>query len=227
MFNNIKVLVVDDEENITKFVAYALEREFYMVETAYDGIEALDKIKSFKPNIIILDVMMPNLNGYEVCEEIKCSSIGIIMLTAKNNLLDKIVGLDLGADDYLTKPFEMIELLARVKSLSRRIMNSSEIINAIKIETFEIDIDSRNVYIDNELIEFKPREFDLLEFLFINIDMVFSRDYILSKVWGYDYLGGTRTIDIHVQRIRNKLGRYGKLIKTVQRIGYKAISKFE
>lgn len=149
------------------------------------------------------------------------------MLTSKNNLLDKIVGLDLGADDYLTKPFEMIELLARVKSLSRRIMNSSEIINSIKIETFEIDIDSRNVYIDNELIEFKPREFDLLEFLFINIDMVFSRDYILSKVWGCDYLGGARTIDIHVQRIRNKLGRYGKLIKTVQRIGYKAISKFE
>lgn len=177
--------------------------------------------------------MMPKFDGYEVCKRIENgSSIGIIMLTAKNDLVDKIFGLELGADDYLTKPFDMIELLARVKSLCRRInktslepnLDSSYMIN---VKGLKIDLNERNVYSDGELIKLKPKEFDLLVFLFSNLRHVFSRNEILDKVWALDYLGGTRTIDIHIQRIRKKLGNNGDLIKTVAKVGYKAVSNFD
>lgn len=228
-----KVLVVDDERAIADSIAYALKRECYEVDVAYDGEEALEKIMRIKPDVVVLDVMMPKYDGYEVCKKIdKNSSIGILMLTAKNDLVDKVIGLELGADDYLTKPFEMIELLARVKSLCRRINKiSSELnpnsISIINVEGLKIDLQERTVYADGTLIELKPKEFDLLVFLFENPRHVFSRDEILDRVWDMDYLGGTRTIDIHIQRIRKKLGRHGDLIKTVAKVGYKAVNNFD
>lgn len=203
------------------------------MDVAYDGEEALYKIKSFNPGVVVLDIMIPKYDGYEVCKRIeKNSQIGILMLTAKNDLVDKVIGLELGADDYLTKPFEMIELLARVKSLCRRIKKTSSELNSnntstINVEGLSIDLIERTVYVDGRLVELKPKEFDLLVFLFENPRHVFSRDEILEKVWEMDYLGGTRTIDVHVQRIRKKLGRYGELIKTIARVGYKAVGDFD
>ncbi|WP_353095504.1 response regulator transcription factor [Tissierella praeacuta] len=228
-----KVLVVDDERAIADSIAYALKREYYNVDVAYDGEEALEKIKSFNPDVVVLDIMIPKYDGYEVCKRIeKNSHIGILMLTAKNDLVDKVIGLELGADDYLTKPFEMLELLARVKSLCRRINRipfepNSNNISIINLEGLNIDLIERIVQIDGKIVELKPKEFDLLVFLFENPRHVFSRDEILEKVWDMDYLGGTRTVDVHVQRIRKKLGRYGELIKTIARVGYKAVGNFD
>lgn len=230
--NKYKILVVDDESEITDSIAYMLKREGYEVETAYDGKEALEKINIFSPDVIVLDVMMPEFNGYDICKSIeKENNIGIIMLTAKAGLIDKVLGLELGADDYLTKPFEMIELLARIKSLCRRIKKVEYEIkesnkNQIIIYDLKLDLDERTVLIKDEEVDFKPKEFELLVFLFENPRHVFSREDILNRVWDMDYIGATRTIDIHIQRIRKKLKEYGSLIKTVPKIGYKAVYDF-
>lgn len=226
----MKILVVDDEENITNAIAYALKHEKYTVYTAYDGEEAMTKIKEFNPDIVILDVMMPKLNGYEVCKKIEPDSkIGILMLTAKNDLVDKVLGLELGADDYITKPFDMIELLARVRSLARRIKKIENRIEKncddeiLRLYEMNINLKERVICIKDEIVDFKPKEFDLFVFLIKNIKKTFTREEILDKIWGQDYFGGTRTIDIHIQRIRKKLGEYGEIIKTVPKIGYKAV----
>lgn len=230
--NKYKILVVDDESEITDSIAYMLKREGYEVETAYDGKKALEKINIFSPDVIVLDVMMPEFNGYDICKSIeKENNIGIIMLTAKAGLIDKVLGLELGADDYLTKPFEMIELLARIKSLCRRIKKVEYEIkesnkNQIIIYDLKLDLDERTVLIKDEEVDFKPKEFELLVFLFENPRHVFSREDILNRVWDMDYIGATRTIDIHIQRIRKKIKEYGSLIKTVQKIGYKAVYDF-
>lgn len=231
MINNsnssIRILVADDEENITDFIAYALERELYQVEKAYDGIETLKKYNTFKPDLIILDIMMPGYNGYEICKKLKEEQVGIIILTAKSDLMDRILGLDLGSDDYLTKPFEMIELLARVRSLARRVIVEKNNNKIILWGGLEIDLLSRIVFVDGTNIEFKPKEFDLLAFLIRNENIVFKREDILEKVWNMDYLGGSRTIDIHIQRIRKKLGKYGNIVVTVPTIGYKVVNCIE
>lgn len=224
------ILVADDEEQITDAIAYALGRENYHVVVAYDGEEALKKIELHTPDVVILDIMMPKYTGYDVCRNMSQQAhTGIIMLTAKGNLVDKVLGLELGADDYMTKPFDMTELLARVRSLCRRIQkgkleNQEKVENESQIVVGELMVDSRTrqVFIDRQLIEFKPKEFDLLFFLLKNRQQVFSRESILNQVWDMDYLGGTRTIDIHIQRIRYKLGTYGNLIQTVSKVGYKA-----
>lgn len=225
-----KILVADDEENIANSIAYALEREQYKVYTAYDGEEAMDIIHKHHPKILILDVMMPKLNGYDVCRKVvNDMTIGIIMLTAKSTLVDKVLGLELGADDYITKPFDIQELIARVRSLNRRIKkgenneHKKNDNNIICIQGLKIDIKERAIYVDNNMLYLKPKEFDLLTFLMQNIRATLTRDKILDIVWGQDYFGGTRTVDIHIQRIRKKLGKYGGLIKTVPKIGYKAV----
>lgn len=230
----IKILVADDEENITNSIAYALNREKYTVYTAYDGEETIYKIQKFKPDILILDVMMPKLNGYDVCKRIEENTkMGIIMLTAKNDLVDKVLGLELGADDYVTKPFDMLELLARIRSLSRRIKKVHNDIqkiqedNDIKIYKIKVCLKERVVYIDDETIDFKPKEFDLLTFLARNIGKTFTRDEILDRVWEQEYIGGNRTIDIHIQRIRKKLRDYSGVIKTVPKIGYKLVGELD
>lgn len=226
-----KVLVVDDEKNIAGTLVYALNKEGYIVETAYDGKEALQKVNEFKPDIIILDLMLPEIDGYEVCKRINKDNIGIIMLTAKTDIVDKILGLEFGADDYLTKPFDIREVLARVKSLIRRLNKSAyenEKEEVIKMNRFVINKNQRQAFINDKEIEFTAMEFDLVYLLLSNINIAYSREQLLDKVWGISYLGGTRTVDTHVQRIRKKLGEeYQGLIQTVHGVGYKGANIVE
>ncbi|MBU3111951.1 response regulator transcription factor [Clostridium lacusfryxellense] len=226
---NEKILVVDDEESILNVLTCALKRDGYCVEKAYDGQEALDMVKSFKPHIMILDLMLPVINGYEVCKILQDENIGIIMLTAKNDIVDKIVGLELGADDYLTKPFDLREVLARVKSLARRFKKTTDDRrndNLIDIHGFNINKKLRTVSIKNLKKDFTQMEFDLLYLLLLNPNVVYSRERLLDIVWDMEYVGGTRTVDTHVQRIRKKLGHpYEQLIQTVHGVGYKGVDE--
>ena len=226
-----KVLVVDDEKNIADTLVYALNREGYLVDAAYDGREALEKVKTFKPKVIILDLMIPEVSGYDVCKQIDEDNIGVIMLTAKTDIVDKILGLEFGADDYLTKPFDIREVVARVKSLIRRLNKSlgekekDEIIN---IKDFSLNKSKRLITIKNRKIDFTAMEFDLIYQLLNKIDIPYSRQQLLDIVWGIDYVGVTRTVDTHVQRIRKKLGEeYQGLIQTVHGVGYKGVNIFE
>ncbi|AGK98441.1 response regulator transcription factor [Clostridium pasteurianum] len=223
-----KILIVDDEKNILDVLAYALKREGYLIDTAYNGKEALHKVDSFNPNILILDLMLPEINGYDICKKLEEKNIGIIMLTAKSDIVDKLLGLELGADDYLTKPFDIREVIARVKSLSRRLnKNTSEKENIINIKNLTINLNERTVIIDNCLLELTSIEFDLLYLLLSNPNMVYSRDQLLDLVWKTEYFGGTRTVDTHIQRIRKKLGTdYQNLIQTVHGTGYRGVNKF-
>ncbi|MCB2297895.1 response regulator transcription factor [Clostridium tagluense] len=224
---NEKILVVDDEESILDVLTCALKREGYSIEKAHNGQEALDKVKSFNPHIIILDLMLPVINGYDVCKKLQNENIGIIMLTAKNDIIDKIVGLELGADDYLTKPFDLREVLARVKSLARRFKKTTDEKsndNLINIKDFNINKKQRTVTIKNVKVDFTQMEFDLLYLLLLNPNVVYSRGRLLDIVWDMEYIGGTRTVDTHVQRIRKKLGEnYENLIQTVHGVGYKGV----
>jgi DNA-binding response OmpR family regulator len=222
-----KVLVVDDEKNILDVLAYALKREGYLVDTAYNGKEALHKVDSFNPNILILDLMLPEINGYDVCKKLEEQNIGIIMLTAKSDIVDKLLGLELGADDYLTKPFDIREVLARVKSLSRRLnKTTNEKENIITIKNLKINLNERTVIIDDSFLELTSIEFDLLYLLLSNPNIVYSRDQLLDLVWKTEYFGGTRTVDTHIQRIRKKLDtEYQGLIQTVHGTGYRGVNK--
>lgn len=226
---NDRILVVDDEKSIVDVLTYALKKEGYIIEKAYNGQEALEKLKSFKPQIMILDLMLPKINGYDVCKKLEDENIGIIMLTAKNDIVDKIIGLELGADDYLTKPFDIREVLARVKSLSRRFkktMYENHYNNIITINDLNINEKQRSVSIKNMQLDFTPMEFDLLYLLLSNPNIVYSRDQLLNIVWDMDYIGCTRTVDTHIQRIRKKLGgSYQNLIQTVHGVGYKGVDE--
>lgn len=224
-----KVLVVDDESSIVSAIAYALRREGYEVETANDGEEALVKVASFHPQVMILDVMMPRLDGYGVCRRLEDrEDIGIILLTVKNDIVDKIVGLEMGADDYMTKPFEIRELLARVKALMRRVEKSSpppdeQKNQAIVNGDLRIHAAHRTVTVKEEKLDLTPKEFDLLTILMSNPERVYTRDDLLDRVWGMEYAGGTRTVDIHIQRLRKKIGDTDQQkLQTVYGIGYKA-----
>lgn len=229
---NRKVLVVDDESSIVSAIAYALRREGYEVETANDGEEALEKVALFHPQVMILDVMMPKLDGYGVCRRLEDrEDIGIILLTVKNELVDKIVGLEMGADDYMTKPFEIRELLARVKALMRRVEKSStppqddSKSQAIVNGTLRIHVAHRTVTVGEEKLDLTPKEFDLLTILLSNPERVYTRDDLLDRVWGMEYAGGTRTVDIHIQRLRKKIGDTDQqMLQTVYGIGYKAVA---
>jgi len=226
---NEKVLIVDDEKNILDVLTYALRKEEYIVERAYDGQEALDKIKTFKPHIIILDLMIPVVSGYDVCKKIESENIGIIMLTAKSDIVDKILGLELGADDYLTKPFDIREVLARVKSLTRRFKKTKAenyVEDSISIDELNISLRQRTVALKHRKLEFTAMEFDLLYLFLSNPNRAYSREQLLDIVWGMEYLGGTRTVDTHVQRVRKKLGsKYQNLIQTVHGIGYRGVDE--
>jgi two-component system alkaline phosphatase synthesis response regulator PhoP len=222
-----KILVIDDEKGIVDAIAYAFRREGYIVEVAYNGQEGLEKIRSFYPDIIILDVMMPKMSGFEVCKKLNNGNdVGIVLLTAKDDIVDKVLGLELGADDYITKPFDVRELVARVNSLLRRLKKNSDVKPAPKIQIKDLIIiyQQRRVMLSGIELEMTPKEFDLLYLLLSRPEQVFDREKLLSLVWGYEYSGGTRTVDIHVQRLRSKLGeQYQDLIQTVYGIGYKSI----
>lgn len=222
-----KILVVDDESSIREAVAYALRREGYEVETAADGQEALDKVETFRPAVMVLDVMMPRVNGYDVCRKLDGQPRpAIMLLTVKDDIVDKVLGLELGADDYMTKPFDMRELLARVKALSRRggyvEQTQQEQQEVLRLGELSAELFSRAVSIQGELLDLTPKEFDLLVLLMRNPERVYSREVLLEKVWDMDFAGGTRTVDIHVQRLRKKLGSHHGLIQTVYGIGYKS-----
>lgn len=224
-----RVLVVDDEKSIVDVLSYALNKEGFTVDKAYDGLEALDKVKSYKPQIVILDLMLPKMNGYDVCKQLNNEEIGIIMLTAKNDIVDKILGLELGADDYITKPFDIREIIARVKSLARRFKKTSIESNnneQIIIEDFILNPEERTVIIDGSQVEFTAKEFELIHLLLSNPNIAFSRDKLLDLVWDMEYFGGTRTVDTHIQRIRKKLGdKYQNLIITMHGVGYKGVTE--
>lgn len=226
---NKRVLVVDDESSIVSAISYALRREGYEVETANDGEEALVKVASFHPRVMILDVMMPKLDGYGVCRRLEDrEDIGIILLTVKNDIVDKIVGLEMGADDYMTKPFEIRELLARVKALMRRVEKSvpaqpEEPRQVLVNGDLRIRVAHRTVTLGEERVELTPKEFDLLAILMSHPERVYTRDDLLDQVWGMEYAGGTRTVDIHIQRLRKKIGDTDqRKLQTVYGIGYKA-----
>ncbi len=223
---NEKILVVDDEQSICDLIKLDLEFEGFVVETAYDGREALEKVESFNPDLIILDVMLPYISGFELCKKInEKHNIPIILLTAKTDIVDKVLGLELGADDYLTKPFDNRELLARVKALIRRSSQTpTEDLDIIENGDLKIIPNERRVLVDSEEIHLTPKEYDLLYLLAQHLEQVFSRETLLEKIWGYDYYGDTRTVDMHVQRIRKKIGDHSsnpKYLQTVFGVGYK------
>lgn len=203
-----KVLVVDDEKLIVKGIRFSLEQDGMEVDCAYDGQEALDYATNNQYDIILLDIMLPKMNGFEVCQHIReFSDVPIIMLTAKGDDMDKILGLEYGADDYMTKPFNILELKARIKAIIRR-SSSKEAQEQPKVYSFNglsIDTDSRRAYINNEEVNLTAKEFDLLELLMLHPNKVYGREELLNIVWGYDYPGDVRTVDVHIRRLREKI----------------------
>jgi len=222
---NKRILVADDEPGIANPISYAFRKEGFEVETVYDGQAALDQALRFRPHIMVLDVMMPKLTGYEVCRKLdNRADMGIILLTVKNDIVDKIVGLEMGADDYMTKPFDLRELIARVKALLRRLEKKEPEKEKIVAGELTIHPKLRTVLVGDDPVELTPKEFDLLVLLASHPERVYTRDELLDAVWGHDYATGTRTVDIHMQRLRKKLGDAGQqLLHTVFRVGYKAV----
>ena len=205
-----KVLVVDDEKLIVKGIRFSLEQDNMQVTCAYDGEEAIELAKNNDFDVILLDVMLPKLTGFEVCQQIReFSNVPIIMLTAKGDDMDKILGLEYGADDYITKPFNILEVKARIKAIMRRSKNTKTDEEAIaKVAGFEelkVDCDSRRVFINDAEVNLTAKEFDLLELLMFNPNKVYSRENLLNTVWGYDYPGDVRTVDVHIRRLREKI----------------------
>lgn len=203
-----KVLVVDDEKLIVKGIRFSLEQDGMEVDCAYDGEEALEAAKKKEYDVILLDVMLPKITGFEVCQQIReFSSMPIIMLTAKGDDMDKILGLEYGADDYITKPFNILEVKARIKAIMRRSAkkNADNQAKVIKFEELRIDCESRRVYVSNKEVNLTAKEFDLLELLIFNPNKVYSRENLLNIVWGYDYPGDVRTVDVHIRRLREKI----------------------
>lgn len=204
-----RVLVVDDEKLIVKGIRFSLEQDGMEVECAYDGEEALNMAREGAYDMILLDVMLPKLNGFEVCQQIReFSSVPVIMLTAKGDDMDKILGLEYGADDYITKPFNILEVKARIKAIMRRTGKKSEENvqeNIIESGEMRLDCDGRRVYISGKEINLTAKEFDVLELLILNPNKVYSRESLLKIVWGADYPGDVRTVDVHIRRLREKI----------------------
>ena len=222
-----KVLVVDDEKMIVKGIKFSLIQDYSVVDCAYDGEEALNMAKNNDYDIILLDIMLPKMNGLEVCQQIReFSNVPIIMLTAKGDDMDKIMGLEYGADDYITKPFNILEVKARMKAILRR-NNKTEKeqanSNVLNIGDMRIDCDSRSLFIRGKEIYLTAKEFDLLELLAFNPNRVYSRDVLLKTVWGADYPGDGRTVDVHIRRLREKIEENSsepKYVHTKWGVGY-------
>ncbi|MBV4418709.1 response regulator transcription factor [Clostridium tyrobutyricum] len=222
-----KILIVDDEEHICELIKFNLENNGYKTIISYNGVDAISKVEKEMPNLILLDVMLPGMDGYDVCKEIKrnpnLSSIPIIMITAKGEEFDKVLGLELGADDYVTKPFSVRELLARVKAVLRRTI-VKEINKCYAFDNIHIDFEKHEVLKNSAKVELTLKEFELLQILIKNKGRVMTRDFLLDKVWGYEYVGETRTVDVHIRHIRQKIeddDRNPKYIETIRGIGYR------
>lgn len=222
---NSKILIVDDEKNIVELIRLYLEREGFKAVCAYRGDEALEQFKTESPDLIILDIMLPGKDGWQVCKEIrKSSSVPIIMLTAKSDTFDKVLGLELGADDYMTKPFEAKELLARVKAVLRRSETAESLnIKEVEFEKLSVNIENYEMKINGEQVDAPPKEIELLYFLASNPNRVYTREQLLEEVWGFDYFGDSRTVDVHIKRLREKLEVADAewQLKTVWGVGYK------
>ncbi|MDE6434968.1 MAG: response regulator transcription factor [Lachnospiraceae bacterium] len=227
-----RILIVDDDENIAELISLYLIKECFDAEMAANGEEALEKFETYKPHLILLDIMLPGIDGYDVCREIrKKSNVPVIMLSAKGEVFDKVLGLKIGADDYMVKPFDSNELVARVQAILRRtavqeeekhIVTAEEEEECVKYEGLTVNLTGYSVIYNGEMIEMPPKELELLYFLASKPNQVFTREQLLDKIWGYDYIGDTRTVDVHVKRVREKIkdGRNWS-IATVWGIGYK------
>jgi two-component system alkaline phosphatase synthesis response regulator PhoP len=219
------ILIVDDEQRIIDLARMYIEQEGFRVESSTDGREALDKILADEPALVVLDLMLPNMGGLEICRRVRAQSdVPIIMLTALSDDVDKIVGLELGADDYLTKPFNPRELVARVKAILRRSERKASSSNkAIEIGNLLIQPQEREVLVNGQAVDLRMKEFDLLLTLAENPNIVFSRERLLDVVWGYNFAGETRTVDVHVAHLRQKLEGMSANIETVWGVGYKLV----
>jgi two-component system alkaline phosphatase synthesis response regulator PhoP/two-component system response regulator ResD len=222
--NKETILLVDDERNIVDLARMYLEQEGFRVEAAYDGQSALDKVKSLQPALVVLDLMLPVVDGWEVCRRVRSGSdVPIIMLTAHDDDVDKIVGLELGADDYLTKPFNPRELVARVRAILRRARHEPSGEKPITLGDLAVDPARREVSVGGQPVELRTKEFDLLMVLAENRGLVLSRDKLLELAWGYDFAGQTRTVDVHVAHLRDRLAGSSVQIETVWGVGYKLV----
>ena len=225
---NEKILVVDDEEHIAELISYNLTSNGYKVITANNGIDAIKLAIEEKPSLILLDLMIPGKDGYDVCKEVRGNSevknIPIIMLTAKSEELDKILGLELGADDYITKPFSVRELLARVKAVLRRFYIVEPESNVLTFGDLVADFEKRELVIKDKKLDLTLKEFELLEILIRNKGKILTRDTLLDKIWGYEYIGETRTVDVHIRYLRKKIeedDKNPKFIETIRGVGYR------
>ncbi len=221
-----RILVVDDEKHIAELISLYLTKEGYETREVYDGRKAMEEFYSFKPELVMLDIMLPGMDGYQVCTTIrKNSDVPIIMLTARSDTFDKVLGLEMGADDYIVKPFEPKEMVARVKAVLRRYEKSDEKENdkTVSFENLKISLNDYTVIYHGESLSFPPKELELLYFLAENKNQVFTREQLLDKIWGYEYVGDSRTVDVHIKRIREKLNKNDEnwSIKTVHGVGYK------
>lgn len=223
--SDVKVLIADDEKGIRDIIKeYLLSEEFVVVE-AIDGVDALNKFQNNQIHLVVLDVMMPKMDGWKVCREIrKSSNVPIILLTARGEEYDVLFGFELGIDDYITKPFSPKELIARIKAILARSaakQNEQSLKNSIIIENITVDFDARALYIEGNQINMTPKEYELFIFLVQNQRKVFTREQLLDQVWGYDFYGDIRTVDTHIKSIRESVGKYRNWIKTVWGVGYK------
>jgi two-component system alkaline phosphatase synthesis response regulator PhoP len=227
--NERTVLVVEDEKSLASTLSYNFRKNGFNVVSAADGLDGLQQARRTRPDVIVLDLMLPKMDGLEVCRRVRAESdVPILMLTAKGEELDRVVGLEMGADDYLTKPFSMRELMARVRALLRRAgaQTAADDSRRITAGSLEMDLRGRTVRRDGEEVQLKPKEFDLLFYLARNAGQVFTREQLLENVWGYEFFGGSRTVDVHVRWLREKLEQdpaRPRHLLTVRGVGYKFI----
>ena len=227
-----KVLIVDDDENIAELIALYLNKECFDTKISADGRSGVEDFKSWNPDLVLLDIMLPVMDGYQVCREIRSiSQVPIIMLSAKGEVFDKVLGLELGADDYLAKPFDTKELVARVKANLRRkkiedINTPNDDVQMVVFPDLEVNLTNYSVKYKGEFVEMAPKEIELLYFLASSPNKVFTREQLLDNIWGYDFIGDTRTVDVHIKRLREKLGDHEAWqIATIWGIGYKFETK--
>ena len=227
MASKQRILIVDDDENIAELISLYLTKECYETKIVYDGESALSELSVFKPNLILLDLMLPGIDGYQVCREIrKNNNVPIIMLSAKGETFDKVLGLDNGADDYITKPFGMLELISRIKAVLRR---TSDNPSDYELHAGDITVNpgKHRVMVNGENVILTYKEFEMLCMLIESKGLVLSRNKLLESIWGYDFDGETRTIDVHIRSLRSKLGESGNIIETVRGVGYKIGANYE
>ncbi len=223
---NIKILIADDNKNICELLKLYLEKENFITAVAYNGVQALKLFDEFDPDLVLLDVMMPEMDGWQVCRTIrKNSNVPVIMVTAKGETFDKVLGLDLGADDYIVKPFDTKEVVARINAVLRRFNNATGSIKEVKYDNLVVNLTNYELRVCGKLVDAPPKEMELLYHLASNPNRVFTRDQLLDEVWGFEYYGDSRTVDVHIKRLREKLDAASEIsnwsLKTVWGVGYK------